>query len=92
VPPRWPDSLRVVGILFILAAIAGFVWAGAHARRLVHRVPATAARRRAVEDGPYRLVRHPIYGAGLLFLFGYGLLDERPGDALRCRRSRSCGG
>ena len=29
-----------------------------------------------VENGPYRLVRHPIYGAGLLFLFGYGLLTS----------------
>jgi protein-S-isoprenylcysteine O-methyltransferase Ste14 len=27
-----------------------------------------------VEDGPYRFVRHPIYGAGLLVLLGYALL------------------
>ena len=26
-PPRWPDWLRLLGILFLLAGVAGFVWA-----------------------------------------------------------------
>ena len=29
-----------------------------------------------VEDGPYRFVRHPVYGAGVLVLLGYGLVTS----------------
>jgi protein-S-isoprenylcysteine O-methyltransferase Ste14 len=29
-----------------------------------------------VEDGPYRYVRHPVYGAGILVLLGYGLITS----------------
>jgi protein-S-isoprenylcysteine O-methyltransferase Ste14 len=76
VPPRWPDSLRLVGIVFILAGLAGFVWAARTLGRSFTAYPRPLPEGVLVEDGPYRLVRHPVYGAGLLFLFGYGLLTS----------------
>ena len=75
-PPRWPDWVRVVGILFILAGVAGFFWAARTLGRSFTPYPRPLQEGVLVEDGPYRLVRHPIYGAGLLVLFGYGLLTS----------------
>ena len=75
-PPRWPEWLRVLGILFILAGVAGFVWASRTLGRSFTAYPRPLDEAVLVQAGPYRLVRHPIYGAGLLFLFGYGLLTS----------------
>ena len=75
-PPRWPDWLRVVGILFILAGVGGVVWASRTLGGSFTPYPRPLEEGVLVEAGPYRLVRHPIYGAGLLFLFGYGLLTS----------------
>ena len=43
VPPRWPDWLRIVGILFILAGVTGFVWAARTLGGSFTAVPPTAA-------------------------------------------------
>lgn len=75
-PPRWPEVLRVIGVLFILAGIASFVWARRALGRSFTPYPKPRQEAELVEDGPYRFVRHPIYGAGLLVLFGYGLLTS----------------
>jgi protein-S-isoprenylcysteine O-methyltransferase Ste14 len=75
-PPRWPDWLRVVGVLFIVAGIAGFVWAYRTLGGSFTPYPRPLEEGVLVEIGPYRLVRHPVYGAGLLVLFGYGLLTS----------------
>jgi protein-S-isoprenylcysteine O-methyltransferase Ste14 len=75
-PPRWPDWLRLVGILFLLAGVGGFVWAARTLGASFTPYPRPLQEGVLVEEGPYRLVRHPIYGAGLLFLFGYGLLTS----------------
>ena len=75
-PPRWPDWLQVVGVLLILAGIAGFVWARRALGSAFTPFPRPREDAPLVESGPYRFVRHPIYGAGLLVLFGYGLLTS----------------
>ena len=91
-PPCWPESAaRCVGILIMLAGVVGFVWAAPHARQVADAVPAAAARQATlVENGPYRFVRHPIYGAGLLFFLGVRAARRacrRPRRAARARRS-----
>ena len=75
-PPRWPEWVQVLGVVILLAGVAGFVWA---ARALGGSFTAYPRPRNdgvLVEDGPYRFVRHPVYGAGLLVLLGYGLFTS----------------
>jgi protein-S-isoprenylcysteine O-methyltransferase Ste14 len=80
--PGWPVGVRVVGIA--LAAVGGgFLVASARALgRSLTPLPRPRRRAELVEDGPYRLVRHPIYGAGLLGFLGYGLATSVPALAL----------
>jgi protein-S-isoprenylcysteine O-methyltransferase Ste14 len=78
VPPRWPDALRLLGVPLMLAGAAGFVWAGRTLGSSLTPFPRPRSDGVLVEDGPYRLVRHPIYAAGLLFVLGYGLLTSAP--------------
>ena len=76
VPPRWPDWLRLLGVPVLLAGVAGFVWAARTLGSSLTPFPRPLAEGVLVEDGPYRFVRHPIYGAGLLVVLGYGLLTS----------------
>jgi protein-S-isoprenylcysteine O-methyltransferase Ste14 len=73
-PPDWPDSVRtplnVVGILLVVVGLRLALWAhGALGRAFTPftRPPADAER---TEAGPYRLVRHPMYGGGILLFAG----------------------
>ena len=75
-PPRWPDWVRVLGIPILLAGVAVFVWAGRTLGSSFTAYPRPRPESVLVEDGPYRFVRHPVYGAGLLVLLGYGLLTS----------------
>ena len=77
VGPPWPDSvaglLRALGIALVLA---GGVLGVYSARSLGHSFtvfPRPRERAEVVERGPYRVVRHPIYSSGLLFLTGISL-------------------
>src|SRR5712691_6457289 len=78
VPPEWPEPVRmpfrVVGVAVALAGLALALWA--------HRVlggaftpythpPLDATR---VESGPYRYVRHPMYGGGIVVFVGLSLV------------------
>lgn len=84
--PRWPegarDALRAAGaVLFV----AGGAFAVAAVRALGSSLtpfPRPSARGGLVEAGPYRLVRHPIYGAGLLVCAGFSLFASVPALAL----------
>ena len=81
-PPGWPVPVRAIGIA---VAIVGGVYFVASVRALGRSLtPLPKPRRRAelVERGPYRLVRHPIYGAGMLAFLGYGLATSVPALAL----------
>lgn len=76
-PPRWPDAveleLAVAGaVVAFVAALLAYLAAHELGRALTP-FPEPARRAELVESGPYRLVRHPIYSAGLLFFVGYAL-------------------
>ena len=75
-PPRWPEWVRVLGVVILLAGVAGFVWAARTLGSSLTPYPRPRREGVLVEDGPYRLVRHPIYGAGLLVVLGYALLTS----------------
>lgn len=70
-PPRWsrlplPDALRWAGAGLALALLPVFVWI---LRTLGRNITTTFVTRREhtlVTTGPYRWVRHPLYGAGLV--------------------------
>jgi protein-S-isoprenylcysteine O-methyltransferase Ste14 len=70
----WGLAARGVGLALGLAggllALAGLLGLGRNLSALPH--PKDDAE--MVEHGPYRLVRHPIYGGLLLGAFGWGLL------------------
>jgi protein-S-isoprenylcysteine O-methyltransferase Ste14 len=81
-PPDWPEEVRtpltVAGALLILAGVVLMVWAyrslGPAFTPLTH--PPREAER--VEVGPYHLVRHPMYGGGILFCAGLSLVFSIP--------------
>lgn len=75
--PAWPGSLaRPLTAVGAIAALAGGVLAVLSARALgpsLTPYPRPGEPARFVEHGPYRIVRHPIYLGGILFLTGYSL-------------------
>lgn len=75
--PGWPDgadrALGVAGTALALAGAAAGLWAARALGRSLTPYPRPGERAELVERGPYRLVRHPIYAAGLFFFAGYSL-------------------
>ena len=76
-PPPWPGGLHpALSVAGGVLAGAGIGFAGWAYRSLgssftaYTRPPDTAVR---VESGPYRLVRHPMYGGMILFFAGVSL-------------------
>ncbi len=76
-PPRWPDAVaKEIAVIGALVAFAGAIVAYMATQQLGRGLTSFAepARRgKLIEDGPYRIVRHPIYAAGLIFFTGYAL-------------------
>jgi protein-S-isoprenylcysteine O-methyltransferase Ste14 len=76
-PHGWPSSvpepLRVVGLLLAVLGLTFAVWGFRSLGQsfTAYTTPPQAASR--VESGPYRLVRHPMYGGGLIFFAGLSL-------------------
>lgn len=58
-----------VGMFFV---IAGIISLGAN----ITAVPRPKDMATLVETGPYGLVRHPIYGGGILLAFGWALFSH----------------
>lgn len=81
VPPIWPGALRVAGFLLILSGIGFGVWSGRTLGSALTPYPLPSEQATLVQRGPYGLVRHPIYVAGLLVFLGYGLLSSVPATA-----------
>jgi protein-S-isoprenylcysteine O-methyltransferase Ste14 len=77
-PPIWPDWLRIAGLPIVVAGIVFGIWAARTLGSALTPYPAPTEEATLVERGPYRLVRHPIYVAGLLVFLGYGLLSSVP--------------
>ena len=84
--PRWPegarDVLRVAGAVLVVAGGAFAVAAGRALGSSLTPFPRPSTRGGLVEAGPYRLVRHPIYGAALLVFAGFSLFASVPALAL----------
>lgn len=76
--PIWPDLVRVAGFPLVLGGIGFGIWAGRALGPALTPFPRPAEGAPLVERGPYRLVRHPIYVAGLLVFLGYGFLASVP--------------
>jgi protein-S-isoprenylcysteine O-methyltransferase Ste14 len=81
-PPYWPAgahwALTAVG--GVLAAIGGgiAVWASRLLGRGFTPYPKPLPSGELVVTGPYGVVRHPIYGAGLLFFLGFSIYASLP--------------
>jgi len=77
VPPRWPSAtwpwLWLAGFALVVVGIAGGVWAARTLGRSLTVFPRPLDRAELVVRGPYRVVRHPVYGAGLVLFFGLSL-------------------
>jgi protein-S-isoprenylcysteine O-methyltransferase Ste14 len=75
--PRWPGDaqlpLSIAGGVLTGAGLgfAGWAYRSLGSSFTAYTRPPAGARR--VDWGPYRLVRHPMYGGGLLFLVGISL-------------------
>lgn len=71
--PPHPPGLRLVGgVLAALGAVLG-VWAARTMGRSLSPFPRPRADGELIDDGPFRLARHPIYGGVLVFFVGYAL-------------------
>ncbi len=69
-----PDGWRIVGAFFLVGGGVGLVVAARSLGQALTALPEPLAGATLVESGPYRYVRHPIYGAILLLLLGASLL------------------
>jgi protein-S-isoprenylcysteine O-methyltransferase Ste14 len=78
--PAWPEgvdvALDVVGTALALAGGALGIWAGSTLGSALTPYPEPTGRGQLVAAGPYRIVRHPIYAAGIAFFVGYGLFSR----------------
>jgi protein-S-isoprenylcysteine O-methyltransferase Ste14 len=76
-PPDWPQSARrALELVGIALALTGTVFAVSASRSLGRSLTAYTsppAEATLVEGGPYRLVRHPVYGGGILLFAGVSL-------------------
>ena len=76
-PPGWPGAadwvLPAVGAVSALLGVLIAVWAWRTLDRAATPYPRPREGGRLIDTGPYEFVRHPIYGAGVLFFAGYAL-------------------
>jgi len=76
--PAWPGSLSgvlsVVGVALLLCGVGIAVLSARALGRSLTPFPHPTGEASFVAHGPYRLVRHPIYSGGLLFVSGLSLV------------------
>ena len=76
-PPEWPHGaqriLSAVGLVLVVLGAGIAVWASRLLGRGFTPYPRPLASGQLIERGPYRVVRHPVYSAGLVFFTGYSL-------------------
>jgi len=76
-PPRWPHAtwpwLWLVGFALVLTGLAGGAWSTGALGRNLTVFPRPLDTAELVVRGPYRIVRHPIYAAGLVLFLGFSL-------------------
>jgi protein-S-isoprenylcysteine O-methyltransferase Ste14 len=69
-----PDGWRIVGAVILVVGGVGLIIAARSLGRALTAMPEPVRGATLVESGPYRYVRHPIYGAVFLILLGAALL------------------
>lgn len=82
VGPIWSGTARAVGEIAGVALVTvgcGLVIAGiAQLRRQLTAYPRPVPGGRLMEDGVFGLVRHPMYGGGVIAALGWGLAMASP--------------
>jgi protein-S-isoprenylcysteine O-methyltransferase Ste14 len=81
VKPIWPDPVRMLGMPLVVAGVVFAVWAARSLGGSLTPYPVPREEAVLVERGPFRLVRHPMYVAGVLVFLGYGFLASVPATA-----------
>jgi protein-S-isoprenylcysteine O-methyltransferase Ste14 len=80
--PAWDGPARVVGAIAGVALMVvglGIVAGGGLAlRRQLTAFPRPVPGGRLIEDGVFGLVRHPMYGGGVIVALGWGLAMASP--------------
>jgi protein-S-isoprenylcysteine O-methyltransferase Ste14 len=75
---RWtslPASLQVVGLILMISGMLGVGWAMGQNPHFESTVRIqTDQNHRVIDTGPYRIVRHPGYVAGIVLFIGMGLV------------------
>ena len=75
--PGWPDAarwwLKGAGVLLVFGGALLIVLAGRALGSGLTPFPKPAEEGQLVDDGPYAVVRHPVYTGGILFAAGISL-------------------
>lgn len=74
--PHWPARLVLV-IVGVIVAVAGgltMLWGGRTLGRSL--TPYPSPRGKHLERGPYRFIRHPMYGGGIILALGISLASS----------------
>jgi len=81
-PPHWPKAahgaLSALGAVLAVGGAASGVWAYRVLGRSFTPYPRPLDEGELVVGGPYRVVRHPVYTAGLAIFLGYSLFASVP--------------
>jgi len=74
--PHWPVGLvlAIVGIALTIAGGLAMLWGGRTLGRSL--TPFPSPRGAHLERGPYRFVRHPMYGGGIVLAVGIALASS----------------
>jgi len=73
----------IPGYGIVMIGLAGLFWTLRHNRPANWQVsPQVKSGAHLIRSGPYYWVRHPMYSASLIFLFGFVLLDRHWIDVL----------
>ncbi len=81
VPPHWPDeghnAASAVGAVLAVAGAAFAVWASRSLGRSFTPFPKPLVAG-LVTEGPFAIVRHPVYTGGIALFLGYSLYASVP--------------
>ena len=74
--PHWPAGLvlAIVGVVVVVAGGLAMFWGGRTLGRSLTIYP--SPRGQHLERGPYRFIRHPMYGGGILVAVGAALASS----------------
>jgi len=79
---RWGLVLQILGVIILLLGMLLIIWVRLHLKNLFSERVELQEGHYLVNTGPYALIRHPLYSAFFLMLFG--LLMVKPGIIELC--------